>query len=113
MALRNWIRSVERAARGEVESFELLDGSRYHYDAMEAHKAVFLHGLDCLGANSVEEWSEPPEVYAKMCEARDPAAVLERLTSAPIVEFPYEREALFAERRLVPVEYELVEDLSE
>ncbi|HZY57291.1 MAG TPA: hypothetical protein VFE09_05770, partial [Rubrobacteraceae bacterium] len=70
-------------------------------------------GLKCLTADSPEDWPEPPEVYVKMCEARDPEAVLERLTSAQIVEFPYDREALVSERRLVPVDHEPVEDLSQ
>ena len=39
--------------------------------------------------------------------------MLERLTSAQIVEFPYDREALVSERRLVPVEYEPIQYLSE
>ena len=113
MGLRGKVWALERLARGEVESFDLLDGSRYFYEPMEVYKAVFLHGMKCLSADSPEEWSEPPEVYVKMCEAIDPAAVLERLTSAEAIEFPYEREALIFERRLVPVEYEPVEDLSE
>jgi hypothetical protein len=112
MGLKGWMRRIERAAQGEVESFELLDGSRYYYDAMEVYKAVFLHGIDCLTAESVEDWPEPPEVYLRLCEARDLETVLERLTSAPIVEFPYDPEILISERYLVPVEHEPVEDLS-
>lgn len=71
--------ALERMAQDYVRSFELADGSRYYFDPMEVYKAVFLHGIKCLGA--VEDWREPPEVYVKMCEARDPAAVLESLTS--------------------------------
>jgi hypothetical protein len=60
---------------------------------------------------------EPPEVYRKMCEARDPGAVLERFApsdkAAWFIDVPYERDALIHERRLVPVEHEPVEDLSE
>ncbi len=32
MGLKRWMRRIERAAQGEVESFELRDGSRYYYD---------------------------------------------------------------------------------
>jgi hypothetical protein len=56
--------------------FELRYGSRYYYNPEEIYNELFLHGIDCLRA--VEEWPEPPEVYLKMCEAREPAAVLER-----------------------------------
>jgi hypothetical protein len=41
-----------------------------------AQQEQFLHACDLqLGRG---EWPEPPEVYRKICEARDPAAVLER-----------------------------------
>jgi hypothetical protein len=113
MGLREQLRRLRREAKGELESFELLDGSRYYYDAMEAHKAILLHGINCMGADSTEDWPPAPEVYLKMCEAKDPEAVLERLASAPIVEFPYEREALISERRLVPGPHEPPQDLSE
>ena len=109
MGLRDKMRALERMAQEHVRSFELADGSRYYYDPMEVFKAVFLHGIKCLGA----DWPEPPEVYVKMCEARDPAALLESLTSAPVVEFPYEVDALLYERCLVPLPHEPVPDLSE
>jgi hypothetical protein len=113
MPLRSWIKRLEHAALGGLASFELVDGSRYYYDRLEAAKETFLHGMDCMTADGFEDWPEPPEAYLKMCEARDPAAVVEMLTSAEVVEFPYDRGALISERRLVPVEYGPVEDLSE
>ena len=60
--------ALERMAQDYVRSFELAEGSRYYFDPMEVYKAVFLHGIKCLGA--VEDWREPPEVYVKMWEAR-------------------------------------------
>ena len=54
-------------AQNHVRSFELVDGSRYYYDLMEVYKAVFLHGLKCLTADSPEAWPDPPGVYVKMC----------------------------------------------
>jgi hypothetical protein len=109
--LRDALKHLRREMRGNLESFELENGSRYYYDPMEVFMAAFLHGMNCLGA--VEDWPDPPEVYVKMCEARDPAAVLERLTSAEAVMFPYDREALISERRLVPGPHEPAQDLSE
>jgi hypothetical protein len=37
-----------------------------------------LHGADRAKADSIEEWPEPPEIYAKLGEAKDPAAILQR-----------------------------------
>jgi hypothetical protein len=37
MALRNWLRRLERDARGDLESFELLDGSTYFYDSLQTY----------------------------------------------------------------------------
>jgi hypothetical protein len=115
--LRDTLSRLRREMRGEVESFPLRDGSRYYYEPMEAYKALFLHGMDCLRADSAEDWPEPPEVYAKLCEARDPETVLERFVpsdnAAWFMDFPYDREALISERRLVPRPHEPVEDLSE
>jgi hypothetical protein len=115
--VRSWIKRLEREARGEVESFELRDGSRYWYDPLEVAKGLFLHSIDCGRADTLEDWPESPEVYLKICEAKDPAGVLERFVpsdkEAWFIELPYDREALISERRLVAVGHEPVEDLSE
>jgi hypothetical protein len=76
--VRSWLKRLEREAGSEVESFELRDGSLYWFDPLEVAKELFLHGIECGRADSLEEWPEPPEVYFKMCEAKDPVAVLER-----------------------------------
>src|SRR5215204_910494 len=75
--MRSWIRRLERDARGHLESFELLDGSTYYYDGLETYKELFLHAYD-VHIGDAHKWPEPPEVYRKMCEARDVAAVLKR-----------------------------------
>ena len=117
MGLRGWLKRLERGAGEHLESFELLDGTVYYYDRLETYKEQFLHACDLqLGRG---EWPEPPEVYRKMCEARCPAAVLERLKP----EFPerafvnlaelYDTNVLVNERRLVPLYHAPVEDLSE
>jgi len=67
----------------------------------------------------VERWAEPPEIFRKICEAKDPAAVLERLApDNPEHVFVnpaaiYDRDVLITERRLVPLAGEPPEDLSE
>jgi hypothetical protein len=117
MSLRGWIKRLERRAREDLESFELLDGSIYYYDRLETYKELFLHACDLqLGKG---EWPEPPEVYRKMCEARDVAEVLERFKPEDperafvnLAEL-YDTDVLVNERRLVPLYHAPVEDLSE
>jgi hypothetical protein len=116
--MRSWIRRLERDARGHLESFELLDGSTYYYDRVETYKELFMHAYD-VQLGEAEKWTEPPEVYRKMCEARDVAAVLERfMPENPQSAFVdpdalFDTDALVDERRLVPISYEPPEDLSE
>jgi hypothetical protein len=117
MGLRGWIKRLERRALGDLESFELLDGSTYYYDRLQTYKELFLHACDLqLGKG---EWPEPPEVYCKMCEARDVAEVLERLKPenpegafVNLAEL-YDTDVLVNERRLVALYHAPVEDLSE
>ncbi len=112
---RRLIRRLERDARGGLDSFELLDGGRYHFDPPEVHKELFSHALDL----QLGRVGEPPEIYRKICEAKDPAAVLERLApDNPEHAFVnpaalYDREVLVNERRLVPLAAGPPEDLSE
>jgi hypothetical protein len=115
--VRSWIRRLERDARGHLESFELLDGSTYFFDRLETYGELFVHACDLqLGRG---EWPEPPELYRKMCEARYPAAVLERFRPEEpkrafvnVAEL-YDMDVLVNERRLVPTYHPPVEDLSE
>jgi hypothetical protein len=116
--MRSWIRRLERDARGHLESFELLDGSTYYYDGLETYKELFLHAYD-VQLGEADKWLEPSEVYRKICEARDVAAVLERFKPEDpkrafvnLAEL-YDTDALVRERRLVPLTHEPVEDLSE
>ena len=116
--MRSWIRRLERDARGHLESFELLDGSTYYYDRLETYKELFLHAYD-VQLGDADKWPEPPEIYRKMCEARCPAAVLERLKPeylerafVNLAEL-YDTNVLVNERRLVPLYHAPVEDLSE
>jgi hypothetical protein len=116
MGLREKVKRLEQAARGHLDRFELRDGNTYYYDYLETTKELFLHSLKCLGADSLENWPAPPEIYVKLLEAKDPAAVLGSLDppgGAAFAEVPYDRDALISERRLVPVYSSPVEDLSE
>jgi hypothetical protein len=71
MALRNWLRKLERDARKGHSSFVLKDGNVFRYD----HN---LAGLEMM----VYMWdkcpdTEPPEIVTKVLQAKDPRAVLE------------------------------------
>src|SRR5918994_6802003 len=115
--MRSWIRRLERAASEDLESFELLDGSTYYYDRLETYKELFMHAYD-VQLGDADKWPEPPEVYRKLCEAKDPAAVLERFKPEDperafvnLTEL-YDTDVLVNERRLVPLYHPPVEDLS-
>ena len=118
MGLRSWMKRLERHASEDLARFELLDGSIYYYDRLETHMELFLHAYD-VQLGDADKWPEPPEVYRKMCEAKVPAAVLERfIPDDPQRAFAnpaelYDTDALVNERRLVPISYEPPEDLSE
>jgi hypothetical protein len=116
--MRSWIRRLGRAASEDLDSFELLDGSTYYYDRLETYEELFLHAYD-VQLGDADKWAEPPEVYRRMCEARDPAAVLERFKpedpQRAFVDVTqiYDTDVLVRERRLVPLTHTPPEDLSE
>ncbi len=118
MSLRGWIKRLERDASEGLESFELVDGTTYYYDRLETYKEQLLYAYDVqLGA--ADKWDKPPEIFRKMCEAKDPHLILERFKPEnPQGAFIdpadlFEWDALVNERRLVPISYEPPEDLSE
>jgi hypothetical protein len=118
MSFRSWLKRLERVASEDLESFVLLDGSTYYYDRLETYKVLFLHACD-VQLGDADKWPEPPEVYRKMCEARDPAAVLQRFRPEDperafvnVAEL-YDTHLLVNERRLVSTYHPPVEDLSE
>ena len=118
MGFRNWLRRLEREASEDLESFKLLDGTTYYYDRLETYKELFIHACD-VQLGDADKWSEPLEVYRKMCEAKDPALVLERFRPEDpkrafvnLAEL-YDTDVLVNERRLVPLYHAPVEDLSE
>jgi hypothetical protein len=115
MGLKDQLRRLKRDARGDLESFALLDGSQYFYNATEVHKQLFVHACDL----QIGRRPEPPDVLTKICEARNPAAVLERFKPEhPEQAFMdlaacYDTDAFVEDRRLVPFEVEPPEDLSD
>jgi len=58
MPLRDRLRRLQEAARGGMDWLELSDGSRYYFEPMEAHKALFLEKTDGFRAFAVPDLSE-------------------------------------------------------
>jgi hypothetical protein len=98
--MRSWIKRLERASREELESFELLDGSRYYYDPTSAE--LFLHWTDCLRAGSAHNWPDPPEVVRKLTEARDVEQAMHKVCGEGWNCLVYDPGILINERRLEP-----------
>jgi hypothetical protein len=72
--LRGLVNKLRRDAKGEFGSFTLTDGSTYRYDLRQATGDLYLYGYDYhLGLEP-----EPPLIWVKLLEARDPEAVLSR-----------------------------------
>ena len=46
MGLKGRLKHLQKVARGELESFPLLDGTLYFYDCLETAKDLFLHIYD-------------------------------------------------------------------
>jgi hypothetical protein len=101
MGLRSWMKRMERAAKGNMASFELLDGSRYYFDPLSWD--LFMHWCECIRAGSAHNWPQAPEVLRKVCEAKDVERALEEvLGEGTWGTFVYDPEVLINERRLEP-----------
>src|SRR5215216_3578603 len=100
--MRSWIKRLERNASEDLASFILEDGSRYYFNPTSAE--IFLHSMDCLGAQGdCEPFPEPPETLKPIARARDRGAALNQLyPSGTFGIFPYEVEALVERGELVP-----------
>ena len=101
MGLRQWIKRLERSATGELESFELRDGSRHYYDS--AGGELFLHAMRCLRASFATEgkaYPDPPETIQALTRVavRDRAQALEQSAGDT---FPYDRQAFIERGELV------------
>jgi hypothetical protein len=99
--IRGWVKRLERASREDLESFELLDGSRYYFDP--ASPELFMHWYECGKAGSAHNWPEPPEVIRKLTEAKDVERAIELVRGEGSWDFfVYDIEGLIGERTLEP-----------
>jgi hypothetical protein len=114
--LRSWVRSLERRSKRGLESFELLDGSRFYYDPARAYKDLFVYSYDAILGNP---WPQPPEILRRLTEAADIQRALKQLeperpeASLVCVSELFDMDALLKRRELIPLEQKPVEDLSE
>jgi hypothetical protein len=116
MGLRGRVRRLEHAARSNLESFVLEEGTHHYYNPESGE--VFLHGCDCVRAGSKgKPFPEPPETIKALTRARNRADALEATCGgggASLGLFPYEREALLERGELVPALWiHPIEDMSE
>jgi hypothetical protein len=100
MGVRDRLRRLRRVAQGHLDSFELLDGSRYYYDP--ASPELFMHWVECGRAGSAHNWPEPPEVVRKLLEAKDIARAVEQVRGKGWNCLVYDEQILINERRLEP-----------
>ena len=76
--LRWLVGKLKRDASEHLDSFPLADGDVYYYDRMEAMRDLYLYCYDSeLGGEP-----EPPTIWLKLLEARDPEDVLSRFRSS-------------------------------
>ena len=100
MGLRRRLKKIEHAARGNLTSFELLDGTRYYYNPQTF--VLFSHWMACTKAGNPDTWPEPPEAVRAVAEAKDPEAALESISGGAAEWLPYDREALLRDREIRP-----------
>ncbi len=102
--VRGWLKRLEQAARSNLASFVLEDGSRHYFDPTSGE--IFLHGCACVRAGSAgEPFPEPPATIKALLKARNRAAAVEQAAGGTSSIFPYEREALVERGELVPASW--------
>ncbi len=103
IVLKGWLKRVESAARGDLESFTLTDGSRHYYSPSSPER--LLHSFDCLRAGYAgEPYPPPPPAIEALTRARDRAAAFQQVAGGNFGLFPYEVEPLIERGELVPRE---------
>ncbi len=79
MGLRGKLSKLEKAMRGNLDSFELVDGTRFYIDPREAMKISFLYWGNCMRADwKREPRPEPPDLFRAVANAKDRGEALSR-----------------------------------
>jgi hypothetical protein len=104
MALKHRLKRLQKAARGQLASFELAGGSRYHFDPGRAHRDLFTFWCDSL--KSVHHGTprpEPPEILEAVVRARKREAALRAIFPEGVAMWlPLEEGALVEHGEFVP-----------
>ncbi len=80
MSLRGKIDRLQKTMQGNLDYFELRDGSRYYFDPEEASKVTFLYFAESMDADYRREVRpEPPELLKAVGNARDRRSALDRV----------------------------------
>lgn len=102
MGLKAKLGKLQKAMRGNMESFELQDGRRYYFDPEEACKITFGFFGNSLTADYLREpRPEPPELLKAVANAKDRGEALFRVMGRAAC-LPLDREALVERGELVP-----------
>jgi hypothetical protein len=101
--LRDKLARLEKTLRGNLESFELRDGTRYYFDRGEAYGQAFLFFSDSMrSAHSGEPRPEPPEVLQAVAGAKDREDALSRALGGFAHLLPVDRDVLIQRGVLQP-----------
>ncbi len=104
MALRDRLRRLEKTMRGQLASFELIDGSRYFFEPDAVWWQLFLHGSNCMEADYRSELRpKPPEILKAVAKAKDRRSAVERLYAPGSTPFTaYDHKSLVERGEFVP-----------
>jgi hypothetical protein len=109
--MRAKLRRLEAAARGNLASFELEDGSRFYWNPQSAE--LFLHFCEYLRTHDQPEHPEPPEVVKALTQAKDRARALEEVGGWGWDIFPYDKRLLVERGEIVPLSVVVGRELGE
>ncbi len=102
MGLRNQLRALRRAARGNMLSFELEDGSTFYFDPQDGFKTTFGYFSESLTADYRRKpRPEPPEALLAVANAKDRRYALEMVMGGSSF-LPVKEEALVERGEFVP-----------
>ena len=102
MGLKGKLGKLQKAMRGNLESFELRDGSRYYFDPEEAFVTTFRFFTDCMDATwKREPYPDPPQLLKMVVDAKDREEALSRVMNGGS-HLPLDRSALVERGELLP-----------
>jgi hypothetical protein len=99
MALKTLLKRLEHKLRGDLEHFQLEDGTTHYFNPGGGE--LFRHTTACLRAEyEGKPYPQAPATLQALTKARDRAAAADKVATSGM--FPYDREALIARGELVP-----------